>query len=91
MQPRGLKILEKLSIFAVTKIINKAAFAVFPSASAQPQNISGVSDELGADGVGLVPHPLPVAAGDARLRDQLQVQQLLSAAHRAGKAHWSPS
>lgn len=55
------------------------------SATAQPQNISRVSDKLGADGVGLVPYPLPVAAGDARLGDKLQVQQLLGAAHRAGK------
>lgn len=55
------------------------------SAPAQPQNVPGVSDQLGADGLGLVPHPLPAAAGDARLGDQLQVQQLVGAAHRAGK------
>lgn len=30
LQPHRLKILEKLSIFAITKIINKAAFAFFP-------------------------------------------------------------
>lgn len=51
------------------------------SASAQPQDIPGVPDQLGADAVGLVPHPLPAASGHAGLRDQLQVQQLLRAAH----------
>jgi len=35
--------------------------------------------------VGFLPHPLPLTAGHAGLRDQLQIQQLLSAAHRAGK------
>lgn len=35
--------------------------------------------------MGLLPHPLSVTVGNARLRDKLQIQQLLSAAHRAGK------
>lgn len=58
------------------------------SAPAQPPDVPGVSDQLGARGVVLLPPPLPAATRHAGLRDQLQVQQLLGAADGAGEAPW---
>lgn len=51
------------------------------SASAQSRDIPGVCGQLGANDMGLLPHPLSATAGNAGLRDQLQIQQLLRAAH----------
>lgn len=56
------------------------------AAPAQPEDLPGVADKLGVHDVGLLAPPLPAAPRHAGLRDQLQVQQLLRAADRAGEA-----
>lgn len=53
--------------------INVSSVAFFFSASAKPQDIPRVSNELGAHGVVRLSCPLSVKARHAGFRDQLQV------------------
>ena len=52
------------------KLKRKSVF-VPSSASEESQDIPGLCDQLGADAVGLSPHPVPAPPGHAGLPDQL--------------------